>query len=939
MRDLIFVMLMTVIMFISPPWSGLFRNQPRADDTVIFTPPVPPDALLLLDKSGSMNLDPGGNPWANYPNRRIDIAREILFDLLDDNDDRQIDEVDEQSLNIRMGYMRFWDSSDNDDGDPWKGNIRVLSGIGNTSFRDIWNHVDRVYNRGAEEDGLGGTPLAASLAEAKRYFSENVNPFDPAVTCRQKFLILMTDGEDTFACGGDGSENQPTMYRRRMLTVQEAKELHDFGIKVFVVGLGGDLSPLKNTLNWIAKYGGTDNPLEMNSGGPNTYDIAKYGSACDATDANANPENYPLSGYAFITADASQLKKAMEAIAKNIQGKSYSFTAPAVLTHRVMDKDIVYLSSFIPNNTAFWEGNLKAYQLNEDGSLPVDQDGNPLRSCLIWDASENLKAISPHFRKIYTYVDGALRSFSDENLTNADLDVLLSSDRQNLINHIRGIDAYDVDQDGDKTEMRESKLGDIFHSNAVIVGGPSPFFEDEGFSGNSGFYQVHKDRRRVIIVGANDGMLHAFDVASGNEQWAFIPNGLLKNLKWISSAHTFYVDSSPKVADVWFNSSPTDITKSADEWKTLLICGLRKGGKTYFALDITDTLSPQYLWEFPKPIDTVTLGKVGQSWSEPAIGRVKVEVGGELYERWVAFIGGGFDTTNNLGKVFFVIDIKSGDIIKEFFGTEGMDYSFAAPPAAVDTNLDGFIDKIYIGDLGGQMWVFDLSFDERNKKSNSEWREKRLFVAPSSDTGRHCIYYQPAVAFDQYGTPIVYFGTGDRERPNDLSNSAERFYAVKDNGIGNYPRREIDLADVTSSNTFSLASKDGWYLRLEKSTQKSEKVLAKPVVFNKVVYFTTYTYSAVANSCSTVDEGRLYLVEYLSGAGAFELKDLSALERSSSQRLKTIGTGVPSNPVITVDGKGKASVTIGTTSDHFFSAQIFSPSKSKEILYWREVIR
>jgi type IV pilus assembly protein PilY1 len=518
------------------------------------------------------------------------------------------------------------------------------------------------------------------------------------------------------------------------------------------------------------------------------------------------------------------------------------------------------------------------------------------------------------------------------------LDVLLSSDRQDLINYIHGIDAFDIDQDGDKTETREWKLGDIFHSNAVIVGEPSPFFEDQGFSGTHGFYQAKKDRKKVIITGANDGMLHSFDAATGDEQWAFIPNSLLKNLKFMVPAHTYYVDSSPKVADVWFNSSPTDGTKSEDEWKTILICGLRKGGKNYFALDITDTLNPKYLWEFPKPTDAATLLKVGQSWSEPAIGRIKIEVGDELYERWVAFIGGGFDYTDNKGKSFYVVDIKSGDVIKEFSGTEGMNYSLAAPPTAVDTNTDGYVDKIYIGDLGGQMWVFDLSFDEKNKKSNSQWTGKRLFTAPNSDAERHRIYSQAVTAFDKFGTPWIYFGTGDREHPNDLSNPAERFYAVKDSGIGNYPRREMDLVDLTSSKTTTPTLKDGWFLQLEKTKQKSEKILAKPIVFNKHVYFTSYTYIATKNPCSIVGEGRLYLVDYLSGAGAFEVDDSGDLQGNSSQRSKKIGEGVPSSPVIKANLKGNASVTIGTTNGLIFSTQISSPLKSKGILYWREVL-
>ncbi len=137
---------------------------------------------------------------------------------------------------------------------------------------------------------------------------------------------------------------------------------------------------------------------------------------------------------------------------------------------------------------------------------------------------------------------------------------------------------------------------------------------------------------------------------------------------------------------------------------------------------------------------------------------------------------------------------------------------------------------------------------EQVRRAIVNGQEKDFLQLRVQTTEKHRIYYQPAVAFDRYGNPWVYFGTGDREHPNDLSNPAERFYAVKDNGTGNYPRSETDLSDVTSSNTFNPTSKDGWYLRLEKSTQKSEKVLAKPVVFNKLVYFTTYTYTASSKS-------------------------------------------------------------------------------------------
>jgi len=480
----------------------------------------------------------------------------------------------------------------------------------------------------------------------------------------------------------------------------------------------------------------------------------------------------------------------------------------------------------------------------------------------------------------------------------------------------------------------------------VIIGSPSKFFTDQGFSGPGGFYEKNMDRKKVIIVGANDGMLHAFDVSNGVERWAFIPNALLKTLESMKTAHTYYVDSSPKVADVWFDYNG-DHQKTPDEWRTVLVCGLRKGGKDYFALDITDTLNPKYLWEFPKTPGV--LDRIGQSWSEPAIGRVKIEQGSDLVEKWVAFIGGGYDpydekkgTEATTGNMFFGIDIMTGEIIKEFSGFNFMVHSFAAPPTAVDTNSDGYVDKVYIGDLGGQMWVFDVSFDGISKKSNSQWKGQRLFKAPAGLREKHNIYYQPAVAFDRYGIPWVYFGTGDRENPTDATNPQERFYAVMDDGKGDYPypdypRVEDDLKDVTNLYTFSPdRTRRGWFIKLEKTGKRLEKVLGKPTVFNKLLYFTTYFYNDRADPCEVAGDARLYVVEYVSGGGAFVLDDY--LIGVPSERSRIIGEGVPSSPTITVNMKGRDSVVIGTTSGDYYSTKVHSPTTLKEILYWREVI-
>jgi type IV pilus assembly protein PilY1 len=776
------------------------------------------------------------------------------------------------------------------------GDLVDKNGNPNATYNNIWNKLDPKENNEAGYMSCGAgdkntcsyvlntglTPTAGTFQEAIKYFkgqSGYTSPID--YWCRKNFIIYVTDGlpsVDESGTPGTAESLMPTVLGKidtlRNIIKNIAGKDYNFDVKTYVLGVGlSDEAKLE--LDKMALHGGTD-----------------------------------VSGHAYYADDPGQLIDALGQILTSVVESAYSFASPTVPSVRMIDKNTLYLSSFTPSTkNPSWPGSLKAYQLNPDGTLPVDVNGFPLQAP-IWAAS----IPGSGSRVIKTYVRGGLKDFISANLAPGDLGLVTNAQRDALISYIRSL-----------------PLGDIFHSNSVIVGPPTQFFEDIGFSGTGGFFEKNKDRTKVIIVGANDGMLHAFNAATGAEEWAFIPNSLLKNLKLMKATHTYYVDSTPKVADVWFYSDPADTTKSWDEWRTVLVCGLRKGGKSYFALDITDTLNPKYLWEFPNPNDpnySTILAKLGQSWSEPAIGRVRV---GD-YEKWVAFIGGGFPTKGDEGKVFYVVDMKTGIPIKEFSGG-GMDKSLAAPPTAVDTNLDGYIDKVYIGDLKGQMWVFDVSNSDTTK-----WTGKTLFKAPDT----HPIYYPPAVAFDKSKTPWVYFGTGDRENPGAIvtdDNHNERFYAVKDDGGGSYPRKEDDLSDVTTNPlTFTPnPAKKGWFIKFK----NSEKVLAKPTVFNQLVYFTTFTPDATGGDPCSAGSGsaNLYIAESLSGGGALTVDDYSDLSGAPSQRSKQIGTGagVPSAPVISVDLTGKASLTIVTTNNQALSQKAFFKT-SKEILYWREMV-
>jgi type IV pilus assembly protein PilY1 len=265
--------------------------------------------------------------------------------------------------------------------------------------------------------------------------------------------------------------------------------------------------------------------------------------------------------------------------------------------------------------------------------------------------------------------------------------------------------------------------------------------------------------------------------------------------------------------------------------------------------------------------------------------------------------------------------------------------------------MDGYIDKVYIGDRGAQMWVFGVSDTDTTK-----WTGKRLFKAPQENPEKHSIYSQPAVAFDNYGLPWVFFGTGDREDPKAKTHT-ERFYAVVDDGKGTYPRTEGYLSDrsLDVNNTYQAAynpntpeTKRGWYIKLDK--KPGEKVLAKPSVFNRLVYFTTYTPEGKKEPEETCNEGgtgKLFIVEYLSGGGAVveddEVEFFDARYKSGlgtpSARSKVTGIGTLSAPVITVNLKGQAVVISGTLTGQVYSATAFSPGTSKQTSYWREVTR
>jgi type IV pilus assembly protein PilY1 len=275
-----------------------------------------------------------------------------------------------------------------------------------------------------------------------------------------------------------------------------------------------------------------------------------------------------------------------------------------------------------------------------------------------------------------------------------------------------------------------------------------------------------------------------------------------------------------------------------------------------------------------------------------------------------------------------------------------MNYSIPANPTIADLNLDGYVDRLYIGDVGGQVWKIDLSAPATLSGGLvTNWQGKLLFKADANlpktpQDGEFYpeqgIYAAIIPAYDEQKNLWIYFGTGDRNHPNNAT-APNRFYGIKDDTTmtNDKPLKESDLVNVTSSNATAT---QGWYFRLG----SDEKVLASADVFNKVVFFSTFT-PIIAPSCSSGGgEAKLYAVQILTGYAAVDFSTGVALVSTSASttRSKTIGSGIPSKPAIVLTESGatiNTSVIAATTSQQLPSNPAPPPSAMRKVLYWRDV--
>ena len=522
-----------------------------------------------------------------------------------------------------------------------------------------------------------------------------------------------------------------------------------------------------------------------------------------------------------------------------------------------------------------------------------------------------------------------------------------------------------------------------------------------------------------------------YDLGTGEETFGYIPGFVLDRLKLLPQkglGKQYFVDGNPSAADVWLPSNASDVTKEMSEWTTALVGSMRQGGRGYFALDVTEPNAssgsahypyPKFLWE----VDNSTL-PLGETWSEPIITRVKVRGpgandycgkddtdDGSCVERWVAVVGAGYDATgdpNNYaafvgnpssagwtdeGKGVFILDMSDGSVIAKLTHSASdpvlsrMTYAIPSTPGVLDLDFDGFSDVVYIGDLGGQMWKWDIhevGVDQTADGLVDNWKADVFFTARKSlsdplgknigdvnndsitDYHFHSIFFPPIATYVD-NELVLGFGSGERSNlgyqgtgsgmPGDHDDN-NRFWVVWDRtplrvctqknaggvclaytdpfevehfeGYQTVNGQSRGINDITNFLDDPAPDDDGYYVLVP----DGEKFVTNHIVFSGILLTLSYVSPDLNDPsrdiCNSAGTTNVFLFDIARGEGLL-----------ATGRVDQLGNGAPADPRISVsrDSNGNMAVElIGQTS---MGEVLKMPIPGEypdpvELVYWRQ---
>ena len=676
-----------------------------------------------------------------------------------------------------------------------------------------------------------------------------------------------------------------------------------------------------NYLHQLAKiiHGTDDTIVDLYPSTPDINETGRlytigFGSGMTADGQNLLKQASTLGGGKNLPATTPEkLSEALNNAVAAIRQENSTFTAPSVASNNVdqtRSRDAIYLGMFYPEKHTRWRGNLKKLKLSGNKVIDskdieaFDSDGLIKTSAhTFWSADGtsdgssvkeggvNAALISSDkTRKILTNANtNALIDFNLDKIksaygTNKKAAVIFDvneSDLKNTIDWARGVD---VDNEFSTSAVRGDIFGDPLHSKPVAI--------DYG----------NGDIR--ILIGTNAGFLHMFKDDDTNnkvsESWAFIPSDLYKIIKPLrekESSKKYGIDGPIRVYfnnkslnGEGLNDGTINASKGDQVWAAV---GMRRGGRNYYGLDITKPDSPSLMW-------TIKGGEgkfknLGQTWSKPQVAYIKSKGNTPLL-----IFGAGYDTNKDsndadnanvktedeVGRGIYIVNAKTGEKVwilapkgdaskdTEFKGK----YSIAADVTLLDSNYDGYTDRIYAADTGGGIWRIDIS--DEGKFSHFQLADL------GSDADRR-FFYKPVVARTMFSkvtitddgvvtrldTPYdaIVIGSGNRSNPNGAGTADELFMIRDENTVTQSftdkepaaikPANLMDMNDDPFESALSnkagfieleaeLGGKfGGWRYRLA----AGEKSLAAPTVVGGVAYFTSFTptlESSIKNQCS-----------------------------------------------------------------------------------------
>lgn len=710
-------------------------------------------------------------------------------------------------------------------------------------------------------------------------------------------------------------------------------------------------SQFQDPLFYAAKWGGF-----KDTNGSGTPDLA---SEWDVRLANGQSGSDGLPDNYFYATNPGALAQALERAFLSIL-KTSSAASVATNSSSLQSGSRIYQARF---NGTDWSGQLMAYQLDSSGSVITPE---------VWDAGAKLQGINQDARNILTYnaVDNTSAGvpFRWASLPTAYQTALNQSDSlgSKRLNWLRGDQSNEGDGASQFRTRPNTVLGDIVNSNPQFVGVPRAGYADAGYAA---FVKAQSNRKPMLYVGANDGMLHAFSADpapggdGGKELFAYVPSPLysrLPNLTSNSYAHGYYVDGTPSITDAFVNST----------WKTVLVGTLGAGGKGVFALDVTNptavsesTAASTVMWEFTSSNDA----DLGYTFGKPKI--VKLANG-----KWAAIFGNGYNSTAARGSIFIVfLDRQNGS--KSW--TLGTDYlkltvNDASATASngigqvyvADVNGDGVADALYAGDLLGNVWKFDIT----SKTATDYQGTRRLLFTATDATGKaQSITSSFSVMRHPAGGYLVTFGTGRYIDVADPSNvSTQSLYGIWDQNSSTQLtvtrnkliQQTIDQEAQINGNWFRLVSKNpvgyaggslGWYMDLVSPTfgSQGERVIYDPLLSGGRVLFSTLIPST--DPCENGGTSWVMALDALSGArlnySPIDVNGdgkITAADLVGSKEPAAVG-GMKSNVgiiarITTINGSGGVEIGQGSgTSSQMQKFVLANPNPTGRVS-WREIL-